>query len=431
MSKTMLKNTDSIKITAVALLLAALAVASPARAETIHLKWVAAGAADRMSPVRPHSIDLSARKPADVKRLPADVTNPLYGVLTIGPAETAAHVAVLLDAPEGKPSRLFVDANGNGDFTDDPKPQWEAKPYVGNGGKHYVQNLGGMTVQAQLGATKLPLHLTLQRYDPDDPTRAGYRGAILFGPDYAREGELKLGAKSYHVMLLDAIVGGDFRGLPGGGTTGIFLLIDVNGNGLFDDRGEIYDLARPFNIGGTTYVFQGLNPSAESLELVKSPTKVAEIPPPPDLRIGKVVPPFVKKATNGATIQFPSDYKGKVVLLYFWATDCGYCTAEMPDVVKAYELFHAQGLEILGVSLDHENKELALTKFTNSLGMSWPEIYDGKWLMSDLAQLYFVQRTPTAILVDGDTGQVLASGGDLRGENLQKNLAAALTRRKK
>lgn len=432
MSKT-IRPVQRRSATAIALLGTAVSLltASCARAQTVRLKWAEAGAGGRMTAVSPHTVDLTDQKPAQIRRLPADVSNPLYGVITIGPDESAAHISLLLDTPPGKPSRLFVDANGNGDFTDDPRPEWESKPYVGSDGRRYTQSVGGATLSVQAGATRLPLHLTLQRFDPSDPARANLKGAILYSPDYAREGDMKLGAKTYHVMLLDAIVHGDFRGLQGGGPTGIFLLIDVNGNGVFDPRGEIYDTGQPFNIGGVTYAIRGLTASGDSFDLVKSATKVAEIPPPPDLRVGKVAPEFTKKALDGSTIRFPSGYRGKVVLLSFWASDCGVCAAEMPELVKAYQLFHAQGLEIVGVSLDHENAAAQIGAFTKHVGMSWPEIYDGKWIQADVAQLYFVHLTPTSILVEGDTGKVLATGTDLRGENLLKTLAVALTSRAK
>ena len=102
----------------------------------------------------------------------------------------------------------------------------------------------------------------------------------------------------------------------------------------------------------------------------------------------------------------------------------------MPGVVKAYDALHAQGLEMVGVSLDHENASALVADYTHRVGMPWPEIYDGKWLQSDLAVLYYVQHTPTPILVDGSTGQVVAIGADLRGDRLQPTLAAALKRRK-
>jgi len=396
-----------------------------ASAQTVHLKWVESGAAGRMSAVSPRTVDLSEQKPPQVRRVPANLINPLYGAFSLGPAESPAHVQVLLDAPRGKPSRLFIDANGDGDFTNDPVPQWEPHPYQGNQGR-YTEYVGGVTIPVPFGAARLAMRLTLHRFDPADPTRAGLKGAILYAPDYAREGDVQLGAKTYHVMLLDALTGGDFRGQQGAAAAGVFLLIDVNGNGVFDMRGEMYAAGQPFNIGGTTYAITRLTASGETFDIVKSPVRVAEIPPPPDLRIGKIAPAFTKKAMDGATIRFPSAYSGKLVLLSFWASDCGACATEMPDLVKAYQFFHESGLEVVGISLDPANVGSQVSAFTKRFGMPWPEIYDGKWIQADVAQLYFVHITPTVILIEGGTGKVLAAGADLRGKSMLKTLAEAL-----
>src|SRR5712675_891831 len=95
--------------------------------------------------------------------------------------------------------------------------------------------------------------------------------------------------------------------------------------------------------------------------------------------VGGKAPAFEAKSTDGKTIKFPEDYKGKVVLLDFWATWCGPCRSEMPNVVSSYEKLHEQGFEILGISLDRDNQGDKLAAYTRDNKMPWPQVYDGRF----------------------------------------------------
>jgi len=143
-------------------------------------------------------------------------------------------------------------------------------------------------------------------------------------------------------------------------------------------------------------------------------------------QVGDTVTPFKANALDGKPVNFPADYKGKIVMLDFWATWCGPCMAEAPNVVATYKQYHSKGLEILGVSLDQSNSANKVKQVTAKEAMTWRQVYDGKFWEARIAVLYQIHSIPSAFLVDGDTGEILAAGNSLRGDGLQKSIEKAL-----
>jgi thiol-disulfide isomerase/thioredoxin len=120
-----------------------------------------------------------------------------------------------------------------------------------------------------------------------------------------------------------------------------------------------------------------------------------------------------------------AEYRGKVVLIDFWATWCPPCVAELPNVKATYDRYHADGFEVIAVSLDKEPDKLA--KFVKEHDLPWPQIIFGepekRFWNNPVAQKYDVRAIPFTLLVDRE-GRLLAAG--LHGSELPQRVADAL-----
>ena len=103
------------------------------------------------------------------------------------------------------------------------------------------------------------------------------------------------------------------------------------------------------------------------------------------------------KAVDGSDVDLEK-LRGKVVLIDFWATWCGPCMAEVPNVVKTYERLKEKGFEIIGISLDQEEGELK--RVTKLKKMTWPQYFDGKGWQNVFAQKFGIDGIPAMWLVN-------------------------------
>ncbi len=405
--------------------------AVPAFGQEVRLKLVSAGAMAKMGGYYPQRLGLTAEKPDGIKQLPAGLAAPLFGMLKLGPADAPLAVAVVLDEPEGKPAQLFVDANANGDLTDDPAPIWTARPVKGKDGADYQQFSGSAKITVPLGQQPAALSLPMYRFDKRDPARAAQKGFLFYYADYAREGEVQLGGKTYKALLADRLATGDFRGKDATNGSGVQLFIDADEDGKFDARSEAFDVRQAFNLAGKSYEIAGLTAGGDAFRIQPAVKPVAEKKAPAartGLAAGQPATPFKAKTTDGNEVDFPASYRGKLVLLDFWAIWCGPCIGELPHLTAAYQKFHDRGFDVLGISLDRAGDEKKLADFTKQKNMAWPQVFDGKFWQAEVAQLYNVRSIPTAYLVDGDTGLVIATTG-LRGTALEHTIAEALAKK--
>ena len=136
--------------------------------------------------------------------------------------------------------------------------------------------------------------------------------------------------------------------------------------------------------------------------------------------VGQFAPEISLPSPDGKEIAL-SSLKGKLVLIDFWASWCGPCRKEMPNVVKIYSKFKNKGFEIYGVSLD-QDKEKWMEAITKD-GINWPQVSDLKYWDNVAARIYNVQGIPYTVLIDKD-GKIIAK--NLRGQELEKKIAEVL-----
>lgn len=139
-----------------------------------------------------------------------------------------------------------------------------------------------------------------------------------------------------------------------------------------------------------------------------------------DTKIGSMAPLFTQADTSGKQIG-PKNFRGKYLLLDFWASWCGPCRAENPNYIANYKKYHEKGLEMLGVSLDKEGDKDKWIAAIHKDGLLWPQVSDLKYWNGEVTKMYGIRSIPQNFLIDPQ-GKIIAS--NLRGEELSKKLAA-------
>lgn len=165
-------------------------------------------------------------------------------------------------------------------------------------------------------------------------------------------------------------------------------------------------------------LYTNLSPHAKSLSLISEmPNRIEIIK---KNVIGSVAADFERKDMHGNVIRL-SDYRGRYVLLEFWASWCGPCRAEYPFLKQTYAKFKDKGFEIIGVSAD--TKDTEWRKAINQDGLSWVHISELRGGEDKIFKMFGVQPIPDNFLIDPN-GKIIARG--LRGKEVDITLSEVL-----
>jgi peroxiredoxin len=141
--------------------------------------------------------------------------------------------------------------------------------------------------------------------------------------------------------------------------------------------------------------------------------------------LGRIAMEFTQNDTAGKPVSL-SSLRGKYLLIDFWASWCGPCRQENPNVVKAFQKYKDQGFSILGVSLDRAGQKEKWLKAISDDNLTWTQVSDLKFWDNEVAKLYGVRAIPQNFLLDPE-GKII--GKNLRGEDLVKKLEEVIEKK--
>jgi thiol-disulfide isomerase/thioredoxin len=375
----------------------------------------------------PTPLALVEAKPAGVSEEPAYEGKPRYGIIRVGNG-LKSDTLVALDVREGG-SRLYIDSNQNGDLSDDGSGEWDV-----------TKDINGTSVEF---ATR-PVHASWGTLT-EEKEGGEYRLFIFRRPDMpgfsyakisAREGTVELGetpeadGKEYPIVLVEHTNDALFTVPAKGDLTRrmVELCVDLDGDGTFKGlvttegdkefrSPERFNLADPFRIDGRWYVAR---PSISGAELTITPvappgSDVAALQKPvevrPMLEPGMVAPPFTVETPEGKPLGL-ADFKGKVLILDFWATWCGPCLASMPGLEKLYQRVKDQNVEVLSLNVYDDRDSFRKWVDENSgTNYNFTFAFDPAEKGSDesvAGRKYNVPGLPTLYVIDAD-GRVAAA----------------------
>ncbi|HTQ11402.1 MAG TPA: TlpA disulfide reductase family protein [Fimbriimonadaceae bacterium] len=378
------------------------------------------GAVKAKLPYYPVPITLSETKPAGIRREPAYRTTPRYGTIRLGDGPRNTYF-VAVDEPDKGDWKIYIDKNQNGDLTDDGDGAWNAKKDYSGRTQYGVMNV---TLRASYGHGDR--ETSSAKYEIGIYRIVGTPNPLMYR-ESAREGKVTIGGATHKAILVENDADGIYANA--GRTRPIWLLIDSKDNGSYDPQ---IDIRGPFKYGNGVYQATiAENGTSISIEPTDKPVLTLTVPRAPSsplLKAGSQAPDFTAEKWGGGTLKL-SDYRGKIVILDFWATWCGPCQKSMPHIERVSQEVKDQQVAVIGVCVWDTNEAYEAWMPQNREKYTFQFAFDpaGKDAPSSIAmKLFHVTGIPTTYIIDKDGNVADAivgyDDGDTRVEKALKKL---------
>lgn len=425
--------------TACLLLLASTAVAAQPPDTALELDTRIAsqgGALWREIPPRNQPVPLTGAKPAAIVREPAYRGTPRYGAIRLGNGPHGLHHVVVDHEAGDDPAqrRLYIDANRNGDLTDDGDGRWKTLSRQPNnvtvGAHPAVLRASWGDATTETGSAD---YAVIFVYLPDRERPGEY--ALSYRGTTARVGRLGLGDRTVRVVAVETDADAVF---DLGSSNPVHLFVDADDDGFFDWN-ERFDAREPFALGGSVYT-AGFTPDGARLTLAPTDRPAQQLKERritrPEQRVllgaGTAAPDFVALRAEGGEMRL-SDYRGRIVILDFWAPWCGPCKASMPGLDQLYRETKDEGVVVLGLCVWDTRAAFDRWLAKPQVPTSYPLAFDPAGRNTEnqnadsiASRLYHVTGIPTFYVIDREGKIAAAFVGS--GEQSKQGLRDALVR---